>query len=63
MDDPRAYAALLEALSEAAPERVDTVRGETVWGAGRPLSSALMFTPPDVLARVDRAVRDATGAV
>ncbi len=63
MDDPRAYAALLAALSEAAPERVDTVRGETVWGAGRPLSSALMFTPPDVLARVDRAVRDATGAV
>ncbi|MFJ6653401.1 family 78 glycoside hydrolase catalytic domain [Microbacterium sp. NPDC091313] len=60
IDDPRAYEALLGALADTAPERVDAVRGETVWGAGRPLSSALMFTPPDVLAAVDRAVRDAT---
>jgi alpha-L-rhamnosidase len=60
IDDPRAYDALLDALEETAPERVEGVRSGTVWGAGRPLSSALMFTPPDVLARVDRAVRDAT---
>jgi len=60
IDDPRAYAALLGALEESAPERVEGVRSGTVWGAGRPLASALMFTPPDVLERVDRAVRDAT---
>ncbi len=60
IDDPRAYDALIGALEEAAPERVDGVRSGTVWGAGRPLASALMFTPPDVLERVDRAVRDAT---
>ncbi|WP_431795056.1 family 78 glycoside hydrolase catalytic domain [Microbacterium enclense] len=63
IDDPRAYAALLDTLAETAPERVTAVRDETVWGSGRPLASALMFTPPDVLARVDRAVRAATGAV
>ncbi|WZH38665.1 MAG: family 78 glycoside hydrolase catalytic domain [Microbacterium enclense] len=60
IDDPRAYAALIEALEETAPERVEAVRSGTVWGAGRPLASALMFTPPHVLERVDRAVRDAT---
>lgn len=62
IDDPRAYAALLDALAETAPERVHAVRDETVWGSGRPLASALMFTPPDVLERVDRAVRDATAS-
>jgi alpha-L-rhamnosidase len=62
IDDPRSYTALLDALAETAPERVAAVRDETVWAAGRPLSSALMFTPADVLARVDRAVRDATGS-
>ncbi len=60
IDDPRAYAALFDTLSEVAPERVDAVRSDTVWGAGRPLSTALMFTPPDVLARVDDAIRSAT---
>lgn len=60
IDDPRAYAALLEALAVAAPERVATVRAETTWTAGRPLATALMFTPPPVLAAVDAAVRAAT---
>ena len=32
----------------------------TLWGEGRALSTALMFTPPEVLARVDEAVRTAT---
>lgn len=63
LDDPRAYTALLDTLAEVAPERVVAVRDDTVWAAGRPLASALMFTPPDVLDRVDRAVRAATGAV
>ena len=60
IDDPRAYRALFDALSEVAPERVDAVRADTVWGAGRPLATALMFSPPAVLARVDEAVRTAT---
>lgn len=63
LDDPRAYTALLDTLAEVAPERVVAVRDDTVWAAGRPLASALMFTPPDVLDRVDRAVRAATAAV
>ena len=60
IDDPRAYRALFDALAEVAPDRVDAVRTGTVWGAGRPLSTALMFTPPEVLARVDDAIRTAT---
>ncbi|WP_439590828.1 family 78 glycoside hydrolase catalytic domain [Microbacterium sp.] len=60
IDDPRAYAALLETLAEVAPERVAAVRDETLWAAGRPLAAALMFTPPPVLEAVDAAVRAAT---
>ncbi|MGQ2914293.1 family 78 glycoside hydrolase catalytic domain [Microbacterium aurantiacum] len=60
IDDPRAYRALLETLGAHAPERVDAVRAGTVWGARRPLSTALMFTPPPVLEAIDRAVREAT---
>ena len=60
IDDPRAYRALLDTLAEIDPDRAEAVRSGTVWGAGRPLSTALMFTPPDVLARVDDAVRAAT---
>lgn len=60
IDDPRAYRALLDTLADAAPDRVDAVRTDTVWGAGRPVSTALMFTPPEVLARVDDAIRSAT---
>ncbi|GAA0491833.1 alpha-L-rhamnosidase N-terminal domain-containing protein [Microbacterium aurantiacum] len=60
IDDRRAYRALLETLSAHAPERVDAVRTGTVWGARRPLSTALMFTPPPVLEAIDRAVREAT---
>lgn len=60
IDDPRAYAALVGTLQEIDPARAQAVRTETTWGAGRPLQSALMFTPPDVLAAVDEAVRTAT---
>jgi alpha-L-rhamnosidase len=62
IDDPRAYTALLETLAATAPERVAAVRTDTVWGANRPLASALMFTPQEVLDRVDHAIRAATGA-
>nr|WP_201468813.1 alpha-L-rhamnosidase [Microbacterium hydrocarbonoxydans] len=62
VDDPRAYRALFDALAEVAPDRVEPVRTGTVWGAGRPLSTALMFSPPHVLARVDEAIRTATAA-
>ncbi|CAH0220035.1 hypothetical protein SRABI76_02482 [Microbacterium oxydans] len=60
IDDPRAYRALFDTLAEVSPDRVDAVRADTVWGVGRPLSTALMFTPPEVLARVDDAIRTAT---
>ncbi|MFK4762482.1 family 78 glycoside hydrolase catalytic domain [Microbacterium sp. ZW T5_45] len=60
IDDPRAYRALFETLAEVAPDRVEAVRAGTLWGTGRPLSTALMFTPPEVLARVDEAIRTAT---
>ncbi|MFT3797432.1 alpha-L-rhamnosidase C-terminal domain-containing protein [Microbacterium sp.] len=60
IDDPHAYRALLDTLAAADPTRAETVRAETVWGSRRPLSMALMFTPPDLLAAVDAAVRAAT---
>jgi alpha-L-rhamnosidase len=60
IDDPRAYRAVLDTLASIDPDRAEAVRAETVWGAGRPLSAALMFTPPDVLTKVDEAVRTAT---
>ena len=60
VDDPRAYRALLDTLAAVDPDRAETVRAGTTWAAGRPLASALMFTPPDLLAAVDAAVRRAT---
>ncbi|MFM9816135.1 hypothetical protein ACKI16_47620, partial [Streptomyces scabiei] len=60
VDDARAYRALFDTLAEVAPERVDAVRTDTAWIAGRPLASALLFTPCPVLDAVDRAVRAAT---
>ncbi|SDQ31106.1 alpha-L-rhamnosidase [Microbacterium sp. cf332] len=60
IDDPRAYDALLDALGRHAPDRVPAVRDETRWGAGRTVSSVLMFSPPDLLTAVDSAIREAT---
>jgi alpha-L-rhamnosidase len=60
IDDPRAYRAFLDTLTSFDPARAESVRAETVWGAGRPLSTTLMFMPPDLLAEVDDAVRRAT---
>lgn len=60
IDDERAYRALLDTLAEIDPARAEAVRVDTVWGTGRTLAGALMFTPPDALARVDAAVRTAT---
>ncbi|MFS0734994.1 family 78 glycoside hydrolase catalytic domain [Microbacterium sp. 1P10UB] len=62
IDDRRAYDALLATLAEVAPDRVDAVRADTLWGSGRPVAAALMFTPPHVLARVDEAIRTATAS-
>jgi len=60
IDDPRAYRAVLDTLAAVDPGMAEGVRAGTSWGAGRPLATALMFTPPDVLAKVDAAVRAAT---
>lgn len=60
IDDRRAYRALLDTLAPADPARAEAVRAETVWGRGRQVSTALMFTPPHVLAEVDAAIRAAT---
>jgi len=60
IDDPRAYRVFLDTVAAFDPERAEAVRAETRWAAGRPAATALMFTPPDVLARVDEAVREAT---
>lgn len=60
IDDPRAYRALLDTLAAHAPDRVAAVRDGTLWGARRTVSTALMFTPPHVLAEIDAAIRIAT---
>lgn len=62
IDDPRAYAALVDTVAAVDPDRAEAVRAETRWGAGRPVTTALMFTPPDLLASVDDAIRRATAS-
>ena len=56
IDDPEAYRVLLDTLAAHDPERAEAVRVDTVWAEGRPLREALMFTPPEVLADVERAL-------
>jgi alpha-L-rhamnosidase len=56
IDEPRAYRALLDTLAAADPERAESVRAETKWATGRTVQSALMFTPPDLIAAVDEAL-------
>lgn len=56
IDDPEAYRALLDTLASHDPARAEAVRTDTVWAEGRPLRQALMFTPSDVLADVERAL-------
>lgn len=60
LDDPRAYTALLDTVAAVDPGRADAIRSETRWGAGRPVVTALMFTPPALLDAVDDAIRRAT---
>ena len=60
IDDPRAYQALLETVARFDAGRAEAVRAETMWGANRSVSSALMFVPPSLLAEVDEALRSAT---
>lgn len=62
IDDPRAYAALIDTIAAVDPDRAQAIRSETRWGAGRPVTTALMFTPPDLLASVDDAIRRATAS-
>lgn len=56
IDDPEAYRVLLDTLTAHDPGRAESVRVDTVWAEGRPMRQALMFTPPDLLAEVDRAL-------
>ena len=58
IDDPEAYRVLLDTLAAHDPDRAEAVRVDTVWAEGRPLRGALMFTPPNVLADVERALAD-----
>ncbi|MEV8273301.1 family 78 glycoside hydrolase catalytic domain [Microbacterium sp. NPDC077184] len=60
IDDPRAYRALLDTVAGFDTDRAEALRAETRWGAGRSVSTALMFVPPDLLAAVDAAIRRAT---
>ncbi|MGF6823768.1 alpha-L-rhamnosidase [Microbacterium sp. ZKA21] len=62
IDDPRAYRALLDAVAAFDPEHAEAVRRDTLWGRGRTVNGALMFTPPQVIADVDAAIRAATSA-
>jgi alpha-L-rhamnosidase len=56
IDDPEAYRALLDTLVAHDPARAEAVRIDTVWAEGRTLRQALMFTPSDILADVERAL-------
>ncbi|SDG74620.1 alpha-L-rhamnosidase [Microbacterium pygmaeum] len=56
IDEPRAYRALLDTIAAVDPGKAEAVRAETKWAAGRTVRSALMFTPPDLIAAVDEAL-------
>ncbi|MDE3720625.1 family 78 glycoside hydrolase catalytic domain [Nocardiopsis sp. N85] len=56
IDDPRAYAAVLEAIGEHSSEMAREIGRTTVWGERRTLRQALMFLPPQVAASVERAL-------
>ncbi|KAA9107692.1 alpha-L-rhamnosidase [Microbacterium rhizomatis] len=56
IDDPRAYRALLDTLAAHDPAKASSVRDETLWGTGRSVRTALMFTPPDLVAAVEDAL-------
>ncbi|WP_102194625.1 alpha-L-rhamnosidase [Microbacterium aurantiacum] len=60
IDDPRAYRAMLDTVSAFDTDRAEALRTETLWGRGRRVANALMFTPPHILADVDAAIRSAT---
>ena len=60
IDDPRAYRALLDALEDTDPDRARTLRTDTRWTTGRPVSSILMFAPKALHDAVDTAIRNAT---
>ena len=44
--------------AQTVSTRTASARVDTVWAEGRPLRQALMFTPQDVLADVERALAD-----
>jgi alpha-L-rhamnosidase len=56
IDDLDAYRAVLGALASHGTERAEAFRTDTTWAEGRPLRQALMFTPPQVLADIERAL-------
>lgn len=60
IDDPRAYKALIDTIQKFDPRVAESIRTDTVWGTGRPVSAALMFTPPSLALAVDEAIREAT---
>lgn len=51
---------MLDTVAAFDADRAEAVRAETLWGANRPVGSALMFVPPSLLAEVDAAIRRAT---
>ncbi|MDQ0577635.1 alpha-L-rhamnosidase [Agromyces albus] len=58
IDDHEAYRTLLDTLAMHDEARADAVRTDTVWAEGRSLRQALMFTPPVVLADIERALAE-----
>ena len=56
IDDPEAYREILSAISSADPERARAFRRHTEWVPEQTLAESLLFSPPAVLARVDRAL-------
>jgi alpha-L-rhamnosidase len=60
IDDPRAYAALVDTVAASDPARADALRNGTRWGTGRPVTTALMHTTPELRDAVDTAIRTAT---
>lgn len=60
IDDPEAYAAVVEAIRSVAPDAVRNFTHKTVWGAGRPIGAGLFAVPFEAHRPIEAALEEVT---
>jgi hypothetical protein len=61
IDDPDAYATVLDVVTKHAPSAGQTLRTHTRWEDGLPLSVELFILPAAVQRAIDEELRERTG--